>query len=518
MKHIGLFEGIGGFSLAAHWMGWETIAWCEWNEFGQKVLKHHFPKAQPHGDITKTDFTIYRGQCDIVTGGFPCQPYSLAGKRKGKEDDRHLWPEMLRAITEIQPTWVVGENVFGLVNWDGGLVFHEVQTDLEAAGYEVFPYVLPAVSVNAPHRRDRIWFVAYAKSSKCRKQHTENRRWKDRQFGNNGKTKTSPNPNRNGLNGSDCQHEINTSEGRQYAQCNIEQMDSNDAANSKSESSRGELQQRQGQGEFGGCDSIGNAADTDSGRQPSKEHGQTKSRRITETSVSSDWQNFPTQSPICAGNDGVSAYSHDRTIQNENTMDRTLVIKSAIDAGRLIADIETGKIYSTVTKSNIGDKVELKGADCNGYRVHNISFGGIKKQCRAHQIVWIYANGVYDKEVLMIDHINRDKSDNRLSNLRLVDAKGNRENVNEYEGKLTQDEKDTMYFIYAEGHMSIRELAEDFGISKSRVQQLLSEHKGLDSITFPKWRNESIKAAGNAIVPQVAYQIFKTIKLYNAKL
>ena len=123
MNHIRLFEGIGGFSLAARWMGWETIAWCEWNEFGQKVLKHHFPKAQAHGDITKTDFTIYRGQCDIVNGGFPCQPYSLAGKRKGKEDDRHLWPEMLRAIREIQPTWVVGENVFGLVNWDGGLVF-----------------------------------------------------------------------------------------------------------------------------------------------------------------------------------------------------------------------------------------------------------------------------------------------------------------------------------------------------------------------------------------------------------
>jgi len=92
MKHIGLFEGIGGFSLAARWAGWETIAWCEWNEFGQKVLRHHFPKAQGHGDITKTDFTIYRGQCDIITGGFPCQPYSQAGKRLGKEDERHLWP------------------------------------------------------------------------------------------------------------------------------------------------------------------------------------------------------------------------------------------------------------------------------------------------------------------------------------------------------------------------------------------------------------------------------------------
>jgi DNA (cytosine-5)-methyltransferase 1 len=166
MRHIGLFEGIGGFSLAARWAGWETIAWCEWNEFGQKVLRHHFPKAQGHGDIKKADFTIYRGQCEIVTGGFPCQPYSTAGKRLGKEDERHLWPEMLRAIREIQPRWVVGENVLGLVNWSGGLVFHEVQADLEAAGYEVFPYVLPACAVNAPHRRDRVWFVAYSHSIK----------------------------------------------------------------------------------------------------------------------------------------------------------------------------------------------------------------------------------------------------------------------------------------------------------------------------------------------------------------
>ena len=109
MNHIGLFEGIGGFSLAGRWMGWETLAWCEWNPFGQKVLKYHFPKATGHGDITKTDFTIYRGKCDILTGGFPCQPYSVAGKRKGKEDERHLWPEMLRAIREISPRWVVGE-------------------------------------------------------------------------------------------------------------------------------------------------------------------------------------------------------------------------------------------------------------------------------------------------------------------------------------------------------------------------------------------------------------------------
>lgn len=166
MTHGSLFSGIGGFDLAAEWMGWQNIFHCEWNPFGQKVLKHYWPNAISYENICTTDFTVHRGKVDIITGGFPCQPYSLAGKRKGKEDERHLWPQMLRTIREVEPSWIVGENVFGLVNWNHGLVFHEVQSDLEAEGYEVFPFLLPACSVNAPHRRDRIWFVAHSKSNR----------------------------------------------------------------------------------------------------------------------------------------------------------------------------------------------------------------------------------------------------------------------------------------------------------------------------------------------------------------
>jgi DNA (cytosine-5)-methyltransferase 1 len=164
VNHGSLFSGIGGFDLAAEWMGWENKFHCEWNPFGQRVLKYYWPNAISYNDITKTDFTIHRGTIDILTGGFPCQPYSAAGKRLGKEDDRHLWPEMLRAVREIQPSWVVGENVRGLTNWNGGVVFDEVQADLEAQGYEVTPFLLPACAVNAPHRRDRVWFVAYSDS------------------------------------------------------------------------------------------------------------------------------------------------------------------------------------------------------------------------------------------------------------------------------------------------------------------------------------------------------------------
>jgi DNA (cytosine-5)-methyltransferase 1 len=167
MRHGSLFSGIGGFDLAAEWMGWENVFHCEINPFCQQILKYHFPDAETLTDIKETDFTIYRGKIDILSGGFPCQPFSLAGKRKGKEDDRHLWPEMLRAIREIQPGWIVGENVFGIVNWSGGMVFDEVQTSLEAEGYEVQPFILPACGVNAPHRRDRVWFVAY--NNECSK-------------------------------------------------------------------------------------------------------------------------------------------------------------------------------------------------------------------------------------------------------------------------------------------------------------------------------------------------------------
>ena len=172
MTHGSLFSGIGGFDLAAQWMGWENKFHCEWNEFGKKVLNYYWPNAESFHDITKTDFKKYDGTIDIISGGFPCQPYSVAGKRLGKEDERHLWPEMLRAIQEIKPRWVVGENVRGLVGWNGGLVFEEVQTDLENAGYEVQPFLLPAASVNAPHKRDRVWFIAYA-NNKGRRSESE---------------------------------------------------------------------------------------------------------------------------------------------------------------------------------------------------------------------------------------------------------------------------------------------------------------------------------------------------------
>ena len=162
MTHGSLFSGIGGFDLAAQWMGWENVFHVERDPFCRQVLSHHFPKSQSFDDVKTFDATHLRGRVSVISGGFPCQPFSAAGKRAGTSDDRYLWPEMFRIIREARPTYVVAENVRGLISWNEGLVLDTVCADLEREGYEVFPVVLPAASVNAPHRRDRIWIVAHA--------------------------------------------------------------------------------------------------------------------------------------------------------------------------------------------------------------------------------------------------------------------------------------------------------------------------------------------------------------------
>ena len=206
MTHGSLFSGIGGFDLASEWMGWNNIFHCEWNPFGQKVLKHHFPNSTSYHDITKTDFTIHRGNIDILTGGFPCQPYSSAGLRLGKADERHLFPQMLRAIKEIQPRWVIGENVRGLVSWNEGMVFHEVYADLESEGYEVQSFLIPAAGVNAPHQRFRVWFVAHAndkgrssESKHISKENGEISEWNNNAESSNSNSINATNANQVGL-------------------------------------------------------------------------------------------------------------------------------------------------------------------------------------------------------------------------------------------------------------------------------------------------------------------------------
>ena len=191
MTHASVFSGIGGPEVAATMLGWENLFHCEINPFGRQVLDYWYPNSKSYEDITTTDFTEWRGRVDVLTGGFPCQPFSYAGRRRGAEDDRYLWPSMYRAIDEIQPTWVVAENVAGILTMvEQGEVskvagsatlfdafddlrgrfelretftLQRICTDLESHGYAVQPVLVPACAVGAPHRRDRVFIVARRK-------------------------------------------------------------------------------------------------------------------------------------------------------------------------------------------------------------------------------------------------------------------------------------------------------------------------------------------------------------------
>ncbi len=187
MKHLDLFSGIAGFTLAASRVWGEVykcVGFVENDKFCQELLKRRFPNVPIWGDIRTfaTDSELRRcegaeipegekrekihlpsGSIDLITGGFPCQPFSAAGKQGGTKDDRHLWPEMYRVIRHFVPRWVIAENVKGLLAIEDGLVFDEVLSDLEKIGYEVEAYIIPACAVGAPHRRDRVWIVAYLK-------------------------------------------------------------------------------------------------------------------------------------------------------------------------------------------------------------------------------------------------------------------------------------------------------------------------------------------------------------------
>lgn len=281
MNHGSLFSGIGAPELAAEQMGWTNVFHCEWNPFGQRILEYYWPQSKSHYDITKTDFTIYRETIDVLTGGFPCQPYSNAGKRKGKEDERHLWPQMLRAIREIQPTWIVGENVSGLVNWNGGLVFEEVQIDLEAEGYEVLAFILPACGVNAPHRRDRVWFVGFNASHAYR----------DGFFNGHGK------------------YEINAS------QTGIDALRNTFARFDD------------------GIVTDTNRVFSYCGDGNEKERRNKSGIRIESFGFFDCWEKFPIESPVCNGNDGISAGLDRITVQARDGR-RTLTDKQSYNKWR----------------------------------------------------------------------------------------------------------------------------------------------------------------------------------------
>ncbi|MEC1552573.1 DNA (cytosine-5-)-methyltransferase [Bacillus haynesii] len=189
MKSIELFAGIGGIALAAEWAGIETVAFCEREPFCQKALQKNFPGVPIFDDVCTLNRQLLEekgviepgGTVDIISGGFPCQPYSIAGKRKGKEDDRDLWPEMFRIIKELKPCWIVGENVANFANME----LDRTLFDLESIGYRWRAFILPALAVGANHRRDRTFIVAYTDSERFEK-HNSPQKPKEKEFNTRG--------------------------------------------------------------------------------------------------------------------------------------------------------------------------------------------------------------------------------------------------------------------------------------------------------------------------------------------
>lgn len=270
MNHASLFSGIGGFDLAAREVGWNNVFQCEIDPFCQSVLKYYFPKTVLYEDIKRTDFTSWKGKIDVLTGGFPCQPFSVAGQRKGADDNRYLWLEMLRVIRETRPLWVIGENVAGITNMvqpgsetdvetksdqdeenyketilEQEYIINTICDDIEREGYSVQPIIIPACGVGAPHRRDRVWFIAHSNGSR------------GLQFG----------------------------ERRDIR--NKEQYDQDKEPERHEQPSR-----------FGGSGEAYVISDSDNERL--------STIGITDRVSSAErWKDFPTQPPVCRGNDGL---------------------------------------------------------------------------------------------------------------------------------------------------------------------------------------------------------------------
>ena len=313
LLHIGLFEGVGGFGLAAKWNGIETIATCDINEFGNTVTAYHHQEAYKHRDVRTLTKEILderlisrygAGWQDrtILTAGFPCQPFSVAGRRAGADDDRYLWTETLRVIAEVRPAWVIGENVAGILSMvqpvsvvemaSGTDAFGEVYDtytersefvaericqDLEGIGYSVIPFVIPACAVGAPHRRDRIWFVAHSEGNRRitrgadsgrEKDHTSRRTDVFRLFGRYGKEQSSPNSSNARAEGVQCTGEDRTIESRATAH----------------------------------SDSVGGGELLDTGAAA---RSRERDELFTSSLAIPNWINFPTVSPLCGGDDGL---------------------------------------------------------------------------------------------------------------------------------------------------------------------------------------------------------------------
>lgn len=333
--HASLFSGFGAADLAATWMGWDNAFWCEIDDFPRTVLSYWFPKSKGYGNIKETDFTSWRGKIDVLTGGFPCQPFSVAGQRKGQEDDRYLWPEMLRAIREIRPAWIIGENVGGIISMvqpgcetevehqaalfeetdketilEQEYVVETVCRDIEQEGYSVQPVVIPACSVEAPHLRYRVFFIAHRSDARTKsvQQSRKNRIYES-------ETATDTNcydAGRSRYEEVKCQTGKGQTAERKWerVRCNAKRIGKEGVVTYSQRTRSRQIQQKiqSKQSDGNSVDSVGDEWNVANPKSQQLENAlQTWGwcTGLTNLYSKRNWRNFPTQPPVCRGNDGL---------------------------------------------------------------------------------------------------------------------------------------------------------------------------------------------------------------------
>lgn len=310
MTHASLCTGIGACELAATWMGWKNAFSCEVDEFCNRILKYHYPNAIHYGNILEQDFREWRGRIDVLTAGFPCQPFSIAGKRNGADDDRYLWPEVLRAIEEIRPTWFTGENVSGITSvvFPGSeitvgrytdttgesykatemrqqFVIDRICNDLESVGYQVQPVIIPACAVGAPHRRDRVWFIAHRDGTGLQEARSEQQATG---IAGSGLQRATPDPD-----GKRC-HDGSDNREKRRVRANGKRGVTEDKPE------RDEQECRVSKNGTTATDPDGKRREELDAPGIANWQEQPGRNRIEIPG----WQDFPTQSPVCNGNDG----------------------------------------------------------------------------------------------------------------------------------------------------------------------------------------------------------------------
>lgn len=494
ITHGSTFSGIGAAEIAAEMLGWENAFHCEINPFGRQVLEYHFTNEESYEDITKTDFSKWRGKIDVLTGGFPCQPFSYAGKRRGSEDDRYLWPFMLRCIEQVRPRWFVGENVAGITTMafpgedvkvgeqtdlfgacdevyekHERYVLDEICQSLERAGYSVQSMLIPACAVGAPHRRDRVFIVAHRLTEDTDSMGGESRAneiladqqgQRDTKSASNARLTTNPPSQR--------RREI-------YEQVQSKLADGAEPFGNGRERTSADTSHNGGSGE---SNAEGEKMPRPNSGQvgESCEHGRVRRFFGSEAGGSLEallpekrWRTFPSVSPVCRRHDGFSS-----------------------DVVRYLTDDVYDAIQEHYTDQDLRDLRE--------------AFSKEEVRQSVGRLYKIHEPQVLLQILLSKEELRQSRQDQGCLSVRSEEVS---------QGILRKLRKQRPCTDSPQGLQLQEQLSRELGISVPT----LSHDVALAAVAVSKEvesmrsyvRRESLKAYGNAIVPQVMYEIFRCI-------